>query len=983
MFQSVHTGSLHRTHLGIIGAFGLLTAYALQAQSSAESGDPTQKLLVAGQTFTRSLVGGKTHTYSVDLVTGQFLHIVVEQRGIDLIVKIVGMNGGTVAEVDRPNGLQGPEAVSLVAQESGEYRILVIPASKRAPAGNYRVIFHQLRQSQPLDRMRIEAEQAVSKGELLRPNHTVEAKREAISQFERALGIWRTLGESYEEAVALYGLGLSHREIGENKTAANHFKRALTIMRLLGDRYGEAINQTGLAWSYLYLGATDKALDNFSQSLRLRYAVNDRSGEALTLYGIGWAHANKGDPEKALDYFLQSLQLRRELGDRRAEAVTLVGISQIYGQLQRQHEALPHLRRALTIVRELDDRYFEADTFDKLGWTSLALDEVSTANDYFQQALPLRRMVGDRIGEATVLFGLARIEYRQGRLLSARERIEASLALIESSRTEAAIPQFRTTFFASVVHYYQFAIKILMRLHEQEPSSGYAAMALRMNERMRARSLLDLLAEARAELRSDAPAHLLERDHALRREINLIADRRIRGRATAADSVKLDALMNQYEEIQARIRDANPRYAALTQPVTLNLADLQQHLLDDNTLLLEYSLGEECSYLWAVTSTSLDSYVLPGRDEIEPAVHRLLSLIGEGKRRAIQQPVKHDQAIQSFNEAAASLSQMLLGPVAAQLKNKRLVIIADGALQYAPFAALPAPTGTVHTTGNDPEVITSYRQLVADHEIVSLPSASVLASLRRQRDDASTAPKTIAVFADPVFEITDPRVNITDSRKIRLINVGRASRIDTVTTDADSAPPRLLRLPFTRRAASAVIPLVAPDQRLLALDFAANRATATSAELAQYRIIHFATHSLFNREHPELSGIALSLVDKQGRPQNGFLRLHEIYNLKLGADLVVLSACQTGLGKEVKGEGLIGLTRGFMYAGAPSVVATLWKVDDKATAELMKHFYQALLGEQRMRPAAALRAAQIALWSQKRWRDPAYWAAFTLHGEWQ
>jgi CHAT domain-containing protein len=175
---------------------------------------------------------------------------------------------------------------------------------------------------------------------------------------------------------------------------------------------------------------------------------------------------------------------------------------------------------------------------------------------------------------------------------------------------------------------------------------------------------------------------------------------------------------------------------------------------------------------------------------------------------------------------------------------------------------------------------------------------------------------------------------------------------------------------------------VPAENRFEALDFAASRANATSAELGQYQIVHFATHGLINNRHPELSGIVLSLVDEQGRTQNGFLRLYEIYNLKLAADLVVLSACQTAVGEEIKGEGLLGLTRGFMYAGAPRVVATLWQVDDRATAELMRRFYQKMLGEG-LRPAAALKAAQVSMQSDSRWRSPHYWAAFTLQGEWK
>jgi CHAT domain-containing protein len=175
---------------------------------------------------------------------------------------------------------------------------------------------------------------------------------------------------------------------------------------------------------------------------------------------------------------------------------------------------------------------------------------------------------------------------------------------------------------------------------------------------------------------------------------------------------------------------------------------------------------------------------------------------------------------------------------------------------------------------------------------------------------------------------------------------------------------------------------LAGGENLKALDFEASRATALSDELGHYRVVHFATHGLLNSLHPELSGLVLSLVDEKGQPQDGFLRAHDVYNLKLRADLVVLSACQTALGKEVKGEGLVGLTRGFMYAGAPRVVASLWRVPSKATAELMKRFYRGMLVE-KLRPAAALRAAQVGMWREKRWNEPYYWAAFVLQGEWQ
>jgi CHAT domain-containing protein len=257
----------------------------------------------------------------------------------------------------------------------------------------------------------------------------------------------------------------------------------------------------------------------------------------------------------------------------------------------------------------------------------------------------------------------------------------------------------------------------------------------------------------------------------------------------------------------------------------------------------------------------------------------------------------------------------------------------------------------------------------------------VAAVLRQETAARKLGSKTVAVLADPVFSKDDPRVAISGKRRTTTVEdtspMANAKRSATESGLAD-----LVRLRFSRLEANEITRLAADKMKLEALDFAASRALAASAEVGQYRIVHFATHGLINNEHPELSGVVLSLVDEQGHPQNGFLRLYDIYNLKLSADLVVLSACQTALGKEIRGEGIVGLTRGFMYAGAARVVASLWRVDDRATAELMRRFYEAMLGE-KLRPAAALRAAQVSMWKEKRWQAPYYWAAFTLQGEWK
>ncbi len=482
------------------------------------------------------------------------------------------------------------------------------------------------------------------------------------------------------------------------------------------------------------------------------------------------------------------------------------------------------------------------------------------------------------------------------------------------------------------------------------------------------------------------------------RRIKLLGEKHNEGQIAAFDK-EINELLSQYKDTEEQIHAGSPAYAALTQPQPLSSKEVQQ-LLDADTLLLEYSQGEERSYLFGVTPTSLNAYELPKRSEIERAARHVYELL-TARRNAVhgesdlQRQARLTKTEKEYAQAAAELSRMVLGPVAGQLQKKRLLIIADGVLHYIPFSVLPMPLASDSKT---------TVPLVAGHEIVSLPSASALAVLRREEKERKPASKVLAVLADPVFVAKDDRVLIA-SVKNQSVNVTSnqkmspdSSHSPTIATGLESADLSGLdraareinvsgdgifpRLPFTRREADAIYSTTGKKDALEALDFEASKATALSSQLKDYRIVHFATHGLLNNDHPELSGLVFSLVDKQGNSQDGFLRMLDIYNMELNADLVVLSACQTALGKEIGEEGLIGLTRGFMYAGAPRVVASLWKVDDEATASLMKRFYEGMLRDHQT-PAQALRAAQQWMRAQKAWQSPYYWAGFVLQGEWQ
>jgi CHAT domain-containing protein len=330
------------------------------------------------------------------------------------------------------------------------------------------------------------------------------------------------------------------------------------------------------------------------------------------------------------------------------------------------------------------------------------------------------------------------------------------------------------------------------------------------------------------------------------------------------------------------------------------------------------------------------------------------------------------QADERFVAAAAKLSSMLLGPARLRLGDKRLLIVGEGMLQYLPFTALPEPA-------TDPAGAASRPPLIVRHEIITIPSATVVAVLRQERAGRKQAPKTLAVLADPVFSADDARVVQHKNNSDASMKYSGPSQ--AMGSAAGSGSQEFVRLRFSRYEAEEIARL-AGEGTLKVLDFDASRDAVMKTDLGQYRIVHFATHSVLNNLHPELSGVVLSLVTRSGQSQNGFLRLYDIYNLRLASDLVVLSACQTALGEEIRGEGLIGLTRGFLYAGAARVVATLWQIDDRTSAEIMKRFYEGMLTRDE-RPAAALRAAQVALWRTRGWDAPYYWAAYTLQGEWR
>jgi CHAT domain-containing protein/Tfp pilus assembly protein PilF len=825
----------------------------------------------------------------------------------------------------------------------------------------------------------------------------------ALTTYQSALTLWQSVGHPCGQASALTNIGRLLTLLGERQQALEKQTQALALSQPTGDVFGLARILNNFGFLYEVLGETDLALGCYLQTYDI-FAdprLDLPGGQAASLRYIGGIYESRGQIQEAQKKYEDYLAIALSIKSSPLEADARNRLGALFFTQGKTAEALDQYQRALVPFQKVGNQRGQAYVLNNIGYLYDVAGKDQEALEQYNRALPFLVSVKDREAEAQTLFNIARAERDLGKIDPARTHIESALGLVESLRSKVGTPDLRASYFASVHQLYELQIDLLMRSHKARPNEGFDARALRTSERARARSLLDMLmnADINVDL-SDNPA-LTERARLLRTTLAAKATAQIKllsGKHTDDQSAALAGeirdLTIKYNELESRIKAKDPHYAFLSEPLTLSIEEIQQQVLDKDTVLLEYSLGDERSYVWVVRQNTFVSYELPGRKAIEKASRNLYDLLIA--RQTLQQPsgiINRDllaKADRDYEQQATELSEMLLGRVAAMLGSSKLLIVTDGALQYVPFGALPLPNKLPSEVPAAPTYAShgpaESAPLILEHDVVILPSASVLSVQRRDKRSNVSNGKTVAVLADPVFQKDDPRLSTTAKRRPKaaapLKTQSGPSDLNRSLRDFGNQPGEfsLVRLVATRQEADAILAIAPSGTSLKAMDFKANRAMAISAELKKYRILHFATHGLLNSKHPELSGIVLSLLDEKGNPQDGFLRLQDVYNLRLPVDLVVLSACNTGLGKDLRGEGLIGLTRGFMYAGSKRVVSSLWKVDDEATAELMTRFYVGMLKEN-LAPAAALRAAQLAVRKQKRWRAPFYWAGFVLHGE--
>lgn len=828
----------------------------------------------------------------------------------------------------------------------------------------------------------------------------------------RALDLYRRSGDTYWQGIVLGNLAYAYRQLGRTRRALRLAHQSLAIARRIHDAFGVDFNLEAIGDVHLARGQFARAFVYYRRAIESLRTQPYPQEAAAVWRGLGELFADVNQPKEAREALTKALRLADgaqdsadalkvladlgevslRLGDVRAalmddqqgvaRALTLhlprdasflmIGLGKDYAALGERPEALASFRRAIALARDISQSDSEAAAWQGVGDLQARAGRLSEARVAYRRALALWSRQLYRGGMAQALASLARLDQRRGAIDAARARIDKALALIESTRATLADGALRTAYFASQHAYFALGVSILMDLAARLPGHGYARQGLQLSERARARTLLDALHRAGRFPRALVPPDLARALRRNRAQLDaafddwqdLLQDRRATAARFAALRKRIEALQRSGDALEALARARNGRYAALADAHPASVPQMQRQLLGQHAAILEYWIGATHGYAWLIRSTTIQTLRLPGAKTLAPQVAalrraitaRALTVPGESLQQRMARIRAADTQVKRLS---ARLGAQILPDARALEGIRTLYVVADGPLYGVPFAALRP--GASHTA------------LVARTAVLEEPSVSVLLSLMRA--PATRAPRrtAIAVFADPVYTRTDPR----------LAAVARADRPTRASgTTLRWAPEdrfvNLPRLPGSRTEALAIAKLSDGDA-VVRMGFAATVRAVRATLWKHFAIAHFAVHTLLDPEQPALSGLVLTLFHRNGRPEQGVLWLRDIYSLDIPVDLVVLSSCHTLGGQDVPGEGLVGLYRAFLMAGARAVLGSLWSVQDRPTARLMGVFYANLL-RRHLPPAQALRAAQRVFEHSRRYAAPYYWAGFSIEG---
>ena len=798
----------------------------------------------------------------------------------------------------------------------------------------------------------------------------------AIATSKFAFSISETSGDTRTEAFSRQALAKVHIVLSENSKAFSELKAAETLFPddLDSSQKGALLN--ALAHLYEQYGDLRLTLDYRLRAYALFKKDNHLFGQLGTISDLAEILYVYGETDRANAYLVEGEQIATRLGDNYNLARIYENFGSFFLLTRRPERAIHYFERAAELFTSKDAARPANRVKHKTAKALLLLGKNELANKILEDVYKFSAEINDRYAQSDVLFDLAIHAKNSSNLNRSMELTRRSIDLTDGLYFEIANTKLQTTYLSTVYDRYETLNEILLEMHKRFPGGGYDLQALSAIERSRSRRLLQDLTLSENAFLQDASLNTVTKEKELRLDLNLKADKLTEALSTTGDMTVIDPLQseirgleNELEDLRAEVKEKSPIYSAIKNPEAFDVGDFQANVLDDGSVLLEFSLGTEESYLWAVSKTEVSAFYLPSRERIEGRVEKLRGLLAQTGIREGETVEDYQRRVAEaevvYKAEARSLSEDLLGQAADKIAGKRLIIVADGKLLYFPIGSLPMPG----TASDEPILLTN--------EVVYEPSASALKILKSERAGGKKPEKDLLVFADPVFSKTDERLTGMDTTESTI-----ATTLLSVFRSGGSLE-KLPRLPASEEEAISIRDVVGSGQTTVRSGFAANRDGVINSDIENYKILHFATHGLIDEKRPELSGILLSLYDKDGKAQDGgVIRLQDVYGLNLRSDLVVLSACETGIGKEVRGEGLMSLNNAFLQAGAKTVVSSLWKVDDTATKQLMTKFYQGIATEG-LTASAALRQAQIAMYKDPRYASPFHWAAFTAQGDYQ
>ncbi|HYJ89376.1 MAG TPA: CHAT domain-containing protein [Pyrinomonadaceae bacterium] len=783
----------------------------------------------------------------------------------------------------------------------------------------------------------------------------------ALKNLERVLELARAFHSLSHKETALAHLGSVHYRQNDYIKTEEYWRRALEVSKTIAAKNSRETtfpqNHLGnLGDVYYHLGDIAAAKQAYSESLKLSIEVKDERNQSSVLNALGDLYVAQADFNQAQPIYVQALALGVKLDNLGNQVGALLGLAALHRRLGNYQLATEYAQRVLTLLEGQTSPMLRGQALNSLGLSHLRFNKFPEALAAFQKTLAID---ADTIGPHirwTAHAGAARAYVQSAQRDKAREHYLKAIDLIEKVRAGLGGDEAKAGFLQDKIEIYKEHIALLLDLHRLDGKSHHGTDAFHYNERARARAFFDRLAETKIDPEQDIAPDLLKQKRELHTRINKLTAQLIKERSSETsrqDQVLIGTLKERLDQADKELSDwlrelrrRNPRYASLQYPEPVTLAATQR-LLDDQTILLSYSLAEPASFLFVITNNNFQVKRLPSETLLNKRVQDLLAAITN----------KNNPATERYRLEAIRLSQDLLPDGRLLAGKKALVIVADGALHRLPFEVLFRP-GT--SASGD---LRRWPYLIQKFAVSYVPSASVLAELQNQAREM--APKGFIAFGDPLY---DHSANAT----LRLTNAG--DRLN------------LQRLPYSRTEIDGIARLFPKDDYDLFFGAEASEENVKApGRLSRYRMVHFSTHGYVNEARPRFSGLLLSLPTSESpsairnlQSEDGVLSAYEIFDLKLKADLVVLSACETGLGKEIRGEGLMSLMRAFMYAGTPSVLVSLWNVNDETAADLMIRFYRHLKTPG-TRKNEALRLAQLETIEDNGFAF--FWAPFVLIGK--